>query len=110
VEERGETVIYLVTEACLPLADHLQRLDIQVSHERMTHWRAAAWSCTANVADKLGHRWVPDGVGSSSQPVPGYGPVPRGEGSQLPEQRLQAGASQSLPLWSWDTAHRIRQA
>lgn len=30
VEERGETVIYLVTEACMPLADHLQRLDIQV--------------------------------------------------------------------------------
>lgn len=30
VEERGETVIYLVTEACTPLADHLQRLDIQV--------------------------------------------------------------------------------
>lgn len=31
VEERGETVIYLVTEACMPLADHLQRLDIQVA-------------------------------------------------------------------------------
>ena len=30
VEERGETVIYLVTEAVAPLVDHLQRLDIQV--------------------------------------------------------------------------------
>lgn len=34
VEERGETVIYLVTEACTPLADHLQRLDIQVGGGR----------------------------------------------------------------------------
>ena len=43
MEERGETAIYLVTEACMPLADHLQRLDIQVSHEHVAQWRAAAW-------------------------------------------------------------------
>lgn len=34
LEERGETVIYLVTEAVAPLADHLQRLDIQVPPAR----------------------------------------------------------------------------
>ena len=33
LEERGETAIYLVTEACTPLADHLQHLDIQVCHQ-----------------------------------------------------------------------------
>ena len=40
VEERGETVIYLVTEACMPLADHLQRLDIQVRMWTHVRWHA----------------------------------------------------------------------
>ena len=54
LEERGETVIYLVTEARTPLADHLQHLDIQVCNcckpgkdeKRRLFNRCTEWTCT----------------------------------------------------------------
>lgn len=67
VEERGETVIYLVTEAVAPLADHLQRLDIQVPPARrqpaflFVPWKLRVGRILhhAFVSLTVWHRWRP---------------------------------------------------